>query len=343
MKTVILGCAVVMLAACGGKEEPKAPLAPRASATAPPALGADLPPPGKTEVTAMSDNVAKGMKALDSGDLISAKAYFDAAVRKNPGDVDALYYEGYTAEKSGDKAGAEKSYRDALKVKSDHEGAAVNLSGIDDEAQKYDEASNICRNALAKHPDNPSLHLNLAIALAGKADQPGATKEFDQAIAINGNDPMYHLVYGHWLGTWKQTDQALAHLRAARPMAADNIGMLAAIGHEMHMIHAFSDCVPTFDKAIAMKDAAELRTERAACKLGAKDDAGALADLQAAVANEPTYAPAHYYLGGALASGGQFKPAIAEYATFLKLSPSGPLAKAATDKIKLCNQKLAGK
>jgi Tfp pilus assembly protein PilF len=342
-----VGLAAAALAACGGSnKEPEtaAKATPTTAPAAAPAPGSgttpapDMPAGGGGAVT-VSDNVTKGMRALDGGDLVAAKAYFDAALKKNPKDVDALYYLGYTAEKSGDKDGAVKAYRDALTIRHDHEGAALNLSGLDDEAQRFDEAVAVCKNALSKHPDNAALHLNLGIALASKADQAGATKEFDEALRIVQNEPMFHIVYGHWLGEWKQADAALAQLRAARPLAGDDVGLLASIAHELHHIRAFADCVPTLDKAIALKDAAELRTERAACKIGANDAAGALADLQAAVAREPNYAPAHYYLGNSLAMAGQFKEAVAEYQAFLKLMPSGPLAKSATEKIRLAKAK----
>jgi Tfp pilus assembly protein PilF len=332
------GCVVTsFVLGCGGGHPP--PEAPASTGPAPGATaGSDMPPSAST--AAVSDEVTKGIKALDGGDPVAAKAYFDAALRKNPRDADAYYYLGVTAEKSGDKAAAEKGYKDALKIRKDFESAAMNLSALYLDAERYDDALALTRAAVAKHPDNAPLHLNLALALAGKADTPNATAEFENAIRITPNDPMFHVTYGHWLGVWKENDQALSQLRAARPLATDNVGVLASIGHEMHVLHAWEDCVPTYDKAIAIKDAAELRTERAACKIGAKDDAGALADLQAAVASDASYAPAHYYLGGQLAKGGKFKEAVAEYETFLKLSPNGPMAKAAQDKVKLAKQKM---
>ena len=107
------------------------------------------------------------------------------------------------------------------------------------------------------------------------------------------------------------------------------------IGDELHLAKAFPPCVAVMDKAVALKDAAELRTERAACKIGLQDDAGAVIDLKAAAASDPSYAPAHYYLGNELAKGGDFAAAITAYQTFLKLEPNGPLAKAVTEKIRL--------
>jgi Tfp pilus assembly protein PilF len=343
----LASCALA-LAACGGTEiaQPVTPpvLPPSLAASAQPNTAPDIAV-GNAPIVG-NDDVAKGMRALENNDTTAAKAYFDHALRTNPKDADALYYEGLLGEKSGDKDAAEKNYKAALKVKPDLEQAAVNLSALYVDAQRYDDALVVTQAALTRHGDNGSLHLNAAVASAGKGDTPGATKEFEASIRLSPDEPMYRLTYGHWLGVWKQGDPALVQLRAARPAAKKNgdsaAGMLAAIGHEMHVLHAWSDCVPTYDEAIALKDAAELRTERAACKIGAKDTAGALSDLQAAVARDANYAPAHYYLAGQLASQGQFKPAVTEYETFLKLEPNGPMAKSAKDKMALAKQRAGG-
>jgi Tfp pilus assembly protein PilF len=341
---------VLFACACGAPEvaQPVVPVP-----VNPPVLPPSVAPPiAKSDIAVGNappvgnDDVAKGMRALENNDTTAAKAYFDHALRTNPKDADALYYEGLLGEKAGDKDAAEKNYKAALKVKPDLEQAAVNLSALYVDAQRYDEALAVAQAAIVKHGDNGSLHLNAAIAAAGKGDTPGATKEFEASIRLSPDEPMYKLTYGHWLGVWKQGDLALVQLRAARPSAKKNgstaPGVLAAIGHEMHVLHAWSDCVPTFDEAIALKDAAELRTERAACKIGAKDFAGGVIDLQAAVAHDAAYAPAHYYLAGELARGGKFDDAAAQYEAFLKLEPTGPMAKSAQDKLKLAKQRAQG-
>jgi Tfp pilus assembly protein PilF len=340
--------AALPILACGGGEPPapSAPANPQGEGLSDPASPAANPAPDNGAPGRVSDDVAKGMRALESNDWTNAKAYFDHALRGNPNDADALYYEGVVAEKTGDKDAAEKNYKAALKVKPELAQAAVNLSAFYVDAQRYDDALAVAEAGLSKHADNGSLHLNAALAYAGKADPPSATREFDAAVHAAPDEAMFRLTYGHWLGAWKLVDPALLQLRAARPLAKKSgdgaVGVLAAIGHEMHVLRAWPDCVMTYDDAIAMKDAAELRTERAACKIGAKDSAGALADLQSAVANDASYAPAHYYLAGEFARAGQVKDAIAQYQTFLKLEPNAPSAKAVQDRLRLLKQK-AGK
>lgn len=279
-------------------------------------------------------DIVHGTKFLETGEYASAKTAFESALKSKPDAPDAHYYLGVVAEKQKDKATAEKEYKEALAARPDFLNPQENLAALYIDAQKYDEALAITKAALAKHPQEPALHLNQAVALAGKGDAAGADAEFRQAIPLSQGDPMYLLTYAHWLGQWKKNDQAAEKLRAARPLAKDDVGMLAAIGHEMHVVGAFSDCVPTYDRAIGIKDAAELRTERAACKLGAKDEAGATVDLEAAVKEDTSYAPAHFYLAGCYAKAKKVKEAIAEYETFLKLDSTSPVAAKAKEHLK---------
>jgi tetratricopeptide (TPR) repeat protein len=217
------------------------------------------------------------------------------------------------------------------------EAAYMNLSALLIDEQRGDDALAVARAGLAKVPSSAGLHANVASVLAGNGDQAGAAVEFDQATRAAPNDPMLLVTYAHWLGAWKQGDAALAKLRAARPLAKDP-GVLAAVGEEMKALGAFADCVPTFDQAIAMKDAPELRTYRAVCKLGAKDADGAKADLAAAIAGQ--YAPAHFYLARILGDGGDWKGAVSEYETFLKLEPNVPASKVAREKLKQAKEHL---
>jgi Tfp pilus assembly protein PilF len=330
---------VALLVGCGGGKPAESP---EPTTQAPPKLppsmmgGGGGPAPADTQeaatpANAPSEDVAKGLKALDAGDTAGARARVDAALRKNPKDADAFALLGMVLEKTSDKPGAEKAYKDALKIRPDLEAAAVNLSAIYADSEKWDDAEKVSRGALVKHADNPALHLNLAIALAGKNDAAQSGKEFEEAERLAPKQAMLLYVHGHWLGVWNQVDQAGVKLRAARALAQDDAPMLGSIGHELLVLRAAPDCIATFDKAIALKDAAEFRTERGLCKLATKDKAGATADFQAAVTKEPSYALAHYWLGGMLAQAGKAKEAQAELEAYLKLAPTGPKAQAAKD------------
>jgi TolA-binding protein len=75
------------------------------------------------------------------------------------------------------------------------------------------------------------------------------------------------------------------------------------------------------------------------CKYAAKDKPGAVADLTTATQKEPTFAPAHYWLGSWMHDDGKFAEAVTEYEAYLKNAPKGPMAKAAEAKSKLAKEK----
>src|SRR5579871_5822820 len=110
-----IGLASLALACAGGTTPPPdVPPNPAELLATPNAPATPAPAPA-------GDDVTKGARALEANDATAAKAYFDHALKSNPNNADALYYEGVLAEKAGDKDGAEKDYKAALKAKPDHE------------------------------------------------------------------------------------------------------------------------------------------------------------------------------------------------------------------------------
>ncbi len=316
----------VLCAACGGSAPP--PQTPDESLSND---KAPAPAPAPAE-PAPSKDLAVGIKAFDAGDYAAARTSFEAASKKDPNNYEALLNLGLSCEKLADKPPAEAAYKAALVVKPDLESAAANLSALYVDEARYVEALAVARGGLAKHPGSASLHENLGTALAGRGDQDAATKELEQAIQIKPDQPMLHLTLAHWLNVW-HVRGAAPHLALAETLVKDDYGMLASIGYEYRMAGEFPSCIKTFDRAVAIKDGGEVRTGRALCHHGLKEDKAATDDLEAAVAAEPTYAPAHFYLGGRLATAKQYKQAAAEYAKYLQLAPDGSLAKPAAERL----------
>ncbi len=347
MKTNRLWVLSLLVVGCGGSSATPAPhtggtpapTSSEATAAAPPP-----PTPGADEKAPMSEEVVKGSKALEAGDVAGAKAAFAAAVAKNAKDADAHYYLGVLAEKAADKKTAEAEYKESLADRPGFEPAGINLGALYIDSERYDEALLVTRQALEKHPKSPSLELNLAVALAGKGDQGASLTAFEEAHKSNPSDPMTLVLYAHWLGVWKRNDDAADKLRQARPLAKSDVSMLGAIGHEMLLARDVEDCIPTLDKAIGIKDGPDLRTDRGICKMAAKNNDGAVADFKASIGLDPKYALAHYWLGVRLAADAKddakkAKEAIAEFETYAKLEPNGPLAKQAADHAKVLKEK----
>lgn len=330
--------AMVLVSACGN------PPAAKTSADDPAViLGDSKPAPtGSGTASAASagaQDVARGIKLFESGDLPGAKAAFEAAIAKNPKDPDAHHNLGLCHEKAGEGAAAERAYREAVKLRVDHD-AATNLGALLLDAGKVDDAVAVLRPAADKRKDNPALRLNLALALAAKGDRDGASRAFDDAAKLSPRDPMVLLSHGQWLGRWKDAAGAVDKLKQAATLGDKDVGVLASAGFELKGVGAYAECIDVLGKAITLKDAAELRTYRALCRVGQKDHAGAIGDLKAALQKEPKYAPAHFYLAGRMAEDKKFSEAAVGYETYLKLEPEGPLAKAAQERAKLARSKL---
>jgi Tfp pilus assembly protein PilF len=335
MRPAALLCLVGALGvACGGSKAPTstgpsvAPTAGADSTASSAGAPSDTAPP--------QPEVQRGINALNDGQLPTARSLFEIAVQKNPQDAEATYYLGLANEKMGDKAAAENFYKAALKLKPDLENAAVNLSAMYADAKRFDEAIKVCKAALDKRPDSAPLHFNLGVALAETKDETGATVEFEAAIKGGPDEAMYRYTYGHWLGAWGKPDKAAPVLRAALMRVKetqDNVGLFAGIGHDLLVLRQTADCIAAFDKAIGLKDAAPLRTERALCKMAAKDEQGSEDDLRAAIAADPGYALAHYWLGVRLAKVKKPKEAIGEFQTYLKIEPNGAWAQKAQDHV----------
>lgn len=335
------GVALAALTACGGPPAQTPDTSPPSLATPAATSPAATPSPGTDGPAAAStsDDVTKGTAAVKSGDWTSARAAFEAAIKKNPKQADAHYYLGLVMDKTGDKAAAEKNYKAALDLQPDLQEAAENLTAIYVETQKYDEAIGIAKKALARNAKNAEMQLNLAVALSGKGDVDGATKAFDDAVKLAPNDARFYLAYAQHLGAAKKNDEAITKLKQAQRVAGDDPAMLGSIGFELRTARAVPECIAAFDKAITLKDNADFRTNRALCKYAAKDKAGAVADLTAATQKEPAFAPAHYWLGSWMHEDGKFAEAVTEYDAYLKNAPKGPMAKAAEAKSKLAKEK----
>lgn len=335
---------LVFAAACGGGETrpPEAPRQPVASevteGTSSEAGSAKSAGPASTS----SDDVKKGLVALEAGDLNGARAAFEVAVQKNPTQADAHHYLGLVNDQTGNKADAEKSYARALELQPDLEESAVNLAAILVETGRYDAAAALTKKGLAKNPKSAALQLNLAMALSGKDDVGGANAAFEEAIKLEPRSGIHLVTYAGHLARTNRRDEAIAKLKEAEKVASNDAGVLASVALEYKGLKEFKRCVAVLDKAVHVKDVAELRIYRGACKLGLKDLPGATTEFKDAVAKDPNSALARYSLGNALADGGKLTEAIAEWEAYVRLAPEGPHVKAAEKKIAIAKAKAGG-
>jgi Flp pilus assembly protein TadD len=279
--------------------------------------------------------MARGTAAVKAGDWAAARAAFETAVAKQPTDAEARYYLGVSQERTGARDLAEASYRQALALRADFPEAIENLVALYVDARRFDDAIAAATQVRSGMPRNPELQLNLALAMSGKGDVEAANKAFEEALQKMPNDVRFRLAYAEHLRGAHRSEAALVQLREALRAAGENPALLGSVGFAFRTARAVPECIKAFDAAIARADNADFRTNRALCKLASKDRKGALDDLRSATTQDPSFAPAQYWLGSTLHEDGKFDPARAAYESYLKLTPTGPMASAADAKRKL--------
>jgi Flp pilus assembly protein TadD len=261
-------------------------------ASAEPAAGSEL----GADDAAVRDALKKGEGALEAGRLPEAKKVFEGVLASHAGHPKATFYLGVLAEKQGDKAEAEKRYRAALERAPQLAEAAVNLAAMLVEAGRNDEAVKVLEPAVEKNPADPLLHTNLAFALAATGNKEGAVVHYRAALKAADN-PETRFALAVALVEAKKKDEAVGELKKVLSAGQANRALVASVARYLGKAGAYADCVAAFDKAIGMQAAAELHVGRGICRHELKDEAGAKDDFDKAVAVDPKYAPAYYYLG----------------------------------------------
>jgi Tfp pilus assembly protein PilF len=277
-----------------------------ASSAPPPAEDpslADEPAPSKgaapAAAPASNADVEKGMAALEKQDFAGAKTILEAARKNDPKDAQAAFYLGVALEGLGEKGPALKEYKAAAELDPKLPDPAVNASQLlldDNDAAGALALIDTALKSNAKHPD---LLLNRAVALEALGKKDDALTAYGQAAAVRPKDAMLHAAYGGLLSEAGKSKEAVAELKLA--LEADDPALLASVASVLTKEGAFPECVQAIEKAMAVKKVPALLVRRGICKAGAKDEKGAIADYEAALAMDANFAPAHHYYGVLLA------------------------------------------
>jgi tetratricopeptide (TPR) repeat protein len=310
-------------AACSSNPPPQTP-------EEPPPLDDPAPtkPKGDAVVAPSSDLVKQGMDAIQKQDFAQAKSVLGRAVAADPKDPQAAYYLGVALDGAGDLPGAMAQYKKALELDPKLAEAAVNLSGAQYEQKDAAGALATAEQGLKANPKSPELLLNRALALEALGRKEEAMSAYGAAVKARPDDAQLRITYAEYLAAAGKREEALSQLRAAQ--SVEDPTLLAALGVRFGRLKAFPDCIAALDRAIKLKDAADLHTRRGVCRHDFGDDAGAQADYEAAIKLDDKFAPAHYYLVRHLEKKDK-KRALQSLEAAQKLDPSGPIGKQAKE------------
>ncbi len=320
-----LSSLVLVLTACGSPPPP-------VSADNPPALDdapATQPAPQPGAVVAPSNELVKqGMEAIQKQDFEGAKKALSEAAARDSKDPQAAFYLGVANDGLGDVPAAIAQYQKALELDPKLVEAAVNLSGAQLDQKDIAGALATSERGLKVNPKSPELLVNRALSLEALGKKDEAMSAYAAAVKARPDDPQLRITYAEYLAAAGKKDEALTELRAVQNV--EDPVLLAALGVRFGRLKAFPDCVAALDKAIKLKDAADLHIRRGVCRHDFGDDAGALADYEAALKLDGNFPAAHYYLGRHLEKKDK-KRALESLDKAAKLDPSGSIGRQAKE------------
>jgi tetratricopeptide (TPR) repeat protein len=270
------------------------------------------------------------MKAIDAKQFAEAKEVLTKSLRNAPNDVLAHFYLGVACGGLGDNSGAAASYRHAVELDQKFSEAYVNLSALQLDLKDASGALATTEAGL-KNVKDADLLLNRAIALEALGRKDDARAAYGTAVQNMPENLSLRIAYAQLLVAAGNKNEALAQVRRVRE--SDDSKLLALAAILSRQLGAFADCVAILDRAISRKDLAALRVRRGMCRADLNDDAGARNDYERAIAMDPKFAPAHFYLGTLLQKAADRKRACSEFALAIELGGTqgiGPQAKKAS-------------
>jgi tetratricopeptide (TPR) repeat protein len=251
-------------------------------------------------------------KKLEAQDFAGAKADLTRAAAADPGDYQAVFFLGVAQEGLEDAAGARASYEKAIAIDPKRPEGYMNLSAILVDAGEAERALEIIDKGLELAPKDPTLLTNRALALDIAGKKKEAVAAYAKALGAQQDPPpMLRYQYALALADAGEKDRALAELRSL--VASADPDVLVPAASLFTKLEAYADCVAALDKVLAGKPSPDLHLSRGVCRHKLEDMKGAKADYEAASKLDPTFAPAHYYLGVYYMDSKDKKNACAEY------------------------------
>ena len=218
---------------------------------------------------------------------------------------------------------AEKEFRAALTPGQPDADIDLSLAMVLGRESKWDDDVAIAREAVSLNPNNGMAHIVLGEALAGKGDWDGAAAEHREALRLNANDDLAHAYLGLALGGKQDWDGEIKEEREALRLNPNNDFARANLGSALEGKGDWDGAIAELQKALALNPNNDAAHANLAATLSHKGDLdGAIAEYRKAVALNPKSDVVHANLGAALGKKGDSNGAIGEFREALRLNPN---------------------
>jgi tetratricopeptide (TPR) repeat protein len=254
---------------------------------------------------------------------VMAPSTVDPAAQTRQAAVLQHVARGAELKRQGQYAQAEQEFRAALTPGAPDADIDLSLAMVLGRQRKWDDDATAAREAVRLNPNSGMAHIVLGVALAGKGDWDGAGAEHREALRLNSNDDLAHAYVGLALGGKHDWDGDINEEREALRLNPNNDFARANLGAALGGKGDWDGAIAEYQKALDLNPKNDAAHANLAAALGNKGDAdGAIAEYRKALSLNPNSDVAHANLAAALEKKGDGNGAIAEYREALRLSPN---------------------
>jgi tetratricopeptide (TPR) repeat protein len=167
----------------------------------------------------VNPQVASAWQAFQSGDLAAAQRDYQAVLKSEPKNVDALHGLAAISLRQGQYEAAEDLYLRALEADPKDAAAQAGLIGLRGQVDPVQSESRL-KNLLAGQPDSPSLNFTLGNLYAQQGRWNDAQQSYFRAYTGDGENPDYQFNLAVSLDQLRQPKLALQYYQGALAAAA---------------------------------------------------------------------------------------------------------------------------
>jgi len=209
---------------------------------------------------------------------------------------------------------AEAAAKAILERHPDHAGA-LHLAGIGEMSRaNHRGAAELLRRSIANAPDSARSHNNLGIALSALGKRDEAIESFRGAVALDPNLADAHANLGQSLLEQNRLDEAVASLRQAVALKPEDASVVGKLGTAQYAQDRLDEAAESFRRALTLNpNMAEADNFLGLISRAQERLPEAIEHYRRAIAYRPDFGGAHFNLGVAQLSLGDFASGWREY------------------------------
>jgi hypothetical protein len=253
----------------------------------------------------------KALALHQQGQLEEAQRIYEAILRIQPRNFDALHLLGVIANQSNDPQRGASLIAKAIAIHPNFAIFHFNHGNALMALGQATLAATSFRRAIRLQPDYVGAHFNLAMALQMGKDQQGAVDCYNRLLTIQPDHVAALLNRGNMLVELGQTEASVASYDQALALAPNQEGIWYSRACALHSLRRYAEAVASYNQVIALQpDHSRAHNNRGVALRDLGQDALAVESFERAIALRPGDPQPLNNLGLALKHLGQYQAAI---------------------------------